>query len=164
MVDVRQGRHCPSQLSSHLAYIVLLQAPSSGRSQRDCCGSRPCIQVFDNASHHLYFSLKFSRTKWTRRPSGPALWGKVQTIWRGCCSATHRERTLYWILGKLFSNSLPASCSITHERVDAENIGFLLHPAPFYRPRHPDRARRFVQQSVCAPLHSWHVHPLLGLF
>jgi hypothetical protein len=27
LVDVRQGRHCPSQLSSHLAYKVLLQAP-----------------------------------------------------------------------------------------------------------------------------------------
>ncbi len=108
--------------------------------------------------------LYFSRTKWTRRPSGPALWGKVQPIWRGCCIATHQERTLYWILGKLFSNSLLAACSITHKRVDAENIGFLLHPAPFYRPRHPDRAKRFVQQSVRAPLHSWHVHPLLGLF
>jgi hypothetical protein len=38
--------------------------------------------------------------------------------------ATHRERTLYWILGKFF---LPASRSITHKRVDAENIGFLHH-------------------------------------
>ena len=41
--------------------------------------------------------------------------------------ASHRERTLYWILGKFFSNSLPASCSITHTPVDAENIGFLHH-------------------------------------
>ncbi len=69
--------------------------------------------------------LEFSRTKWTRRQSGPALWGKVQPIGRGHCSATHRERTLYWILGKFFSNALPASYSITHKRVDAENIGFL---------------------------------------
>jgi hypothetical protein len=43
--------------------------------------------------------------------------------------STHQERTaLYWILGKFFSNSLPASCSITHKRVDAENVGFLHHP------------------------------------
>ncbi len=41
--------------------------------------------------------------------------------------ATHRERTLYWILGKFFSNSLPASCTIAHKFVDAENIGFLHH-------------------------------------
>ncbi len=34
---------------------------------------------------------------------------------------------MYWIIGKLFSNSLPASCSVTHKRVDAENIGFLHH-------------------------------------
>jgi hypothetical protein len=27
LVDVRQGSHCPSQLSSHLACKVLLQAP-----------------------------------------------------------------------------------------------------------------------------------------
>ncbi len=39
----------------------------------------------------------------------------------------HRERTLYWILGKFFSNTLPVSRSITHKRVDAENIGFLQH-------------------------------------
>jgi hypothetical protein len=32
---------------------------------------------------------------------------------------------LYSILGKFFNNSLPVSCSITHKRVDAENIGFL---------------------------------------
>ncbi len=40
------------------------------------------------------------------------------------------ERMLYWILGRFFSNTLPASRSITsaHKRVDAENIGFLHHP------------------------------------
>ena len=42
-------------------------------------------------------------------------------------SATHRVRRLNWILGKFFSNSLPAPCSITQKRVDAENIGFLHH-------------------------------------
>ncbi len=40
---------------------------------------------------------------------------------------THRERTLYWILGKFFSNTIPASSSISHKRVDTENIGFLHH-------------------------------------
>jgi hypothetical protein len=39
--------------------------------------------------------------------------------------ATHRERKLYWILGKFFSNTLRASRSISHKRVDAENIGIL---------------------------------------
>ena len=34
---------------------------------------------------------------------------------------------MYWNLGKFFSNSLPASCYVTHKRVDAENIGFLHH-------------------------------------
>jgi hypothetical protein len=41
--------------------------------------------------------------------------------------ATHRERTLYCILSKFFSKTLPASRSITHKRVAAENIGFLHH-------------------------------------
>jgi hypothetical protein len=43
--------------------------------------------------------------------------------------ANHRERTLYWILGKFFqvSNTLPASRSIKQKRVDAENIGSLHH-------------------------------------
>ncbi len=34
---------------------------------------------------------------------------------------------MYWILGKFFVNTLPASRSITHKRVDAENICFLHH-------------------------------------
>ena len=67
LVDVRQGRHCPSQLSSHLAYKVLLQAPWSGRLQRDCCSIRPWI--FDNASHH--FVISFCGCAFERRnPSG----------------------------------------------------------------------------------------------
>jgi hypothetical protein len=71
--------------------------------------------------------MKLSPFFRTRRSSRPALWVKVQPIGRGCCNATHRERTFYWILGKFFSNTLPASCSIAHKRVDAENIGFLHH-------------------------------------
>ena len=39
--------------------------------------------------------------------------------------ATHQERTLYWILGKFFNITLRASRSISHKRLDAENIGFL---------------------------------------
>jgi hypothetical protein len=39
--------------------------------------------------------------------------------------ATHHERTLYWILGKLFSKTLHASRLNSHKRLDAENIGFL---------------------------------------
>ena len=39
--------------------------------------------------------------------------------------ATSRERTLYLILGKFFSKTLRASRSISHKRLDAENIGFL---------------------------------------
>jgi hypothetical protein len=39
--------------------------------------------------------------------------------------ATHQERTLYWMLGKLFNKSLRASRSISHKRLDAENVGFL---------------------------------------
>ena len=33
--------------------------------------------------------------------------------------ATHHERTLYWILGKLFIKTLRASRSISHNRFDA---------------------------------------------
>ncbi len=93
--------------------------------------------AFDNASHHFVL-FQDKMDKEAKRTSIVGEGALVQPIWRGYCSATHRERTLYWILGKLFSNSLPASCSITHKRVDAENIGILLHPAPFYRLRHPD--------------------------
>ncbi len=43
--------------------------------------------------------------------------------------ATHwdSERTLYWILDEFFSSTVPASRSISHKCVDAENIGFLHH-------------------------------------
>ncbi len=53
--------------------------------------------------------------------------GRCKPSGEDVCSAIHREKTLYWFLGKLFSDSLPASCSITHKRVDAENFGFLHH-------------------------------------
>jgi hypothetical protein len=66
----------------------------------------------------LPLQLDASGHFWSPKCAGP-----LQT-WKG---ATHREKTLYWILGKLFSNTLPASRSITHKRVDAENIGFLHH-------------------------------------
>jgi hypothetical protein len=70
--------------------------------------------IFDNASHHIviFQNKKDKEAKRTSLAGG---------------GATHRERTMYWILGKFFSNTLSASRSITHKRVDAENIGFLHH-------------------------------------
>ncbi len=47
-----------------------------------------------------------------------SLVGKAQPIGRGHCIVS---------LVSFFSKTLPASRSITHKRVDAENIGFLHH-------------------------------------
>ncbi len=68
--------------------------------------------ILDNASHHFVIF----QDKMDKEAKRTSLVGE---------GATHQERTLYWILGKFFSNYLPASCSITHKRVDTENIGFL---------------------------------------
>jgi hypothetical protein len=107
LVDVRQGSHCPSQLSSHLAYKVLLQAQ---RTRREVEDRKEIV-----AASGLGFSIM---------PHIILLFHFVVAPFKG---ATHRERTLYWTLGKFFSSTPTASCSIIHKRVDAENTGFLHH-------------------------------------